>query len=117
MCPSNSPTPISNSVLHHRILKHFVECGYAPSVGELSTLLGQTRDAVVAGLRTLQDYHGVVLHPGSSEVWVIHPFSSAPTNYLDEGWTKWSAAEAKALFERFNLSGPTWDIPATSSRF
>ena len=38
--------------------------------------------AVVEALKDLQDYHGVVLHPKSHEVWVIHPFALAPTNFL-----------------------------------
>jgi hypothetical protein len=37
--------------------------------------------------------------------------------HLDEDWTKWSTAEAKALFERFDLRGPPWDIPQVASRF
>jgi hypothetical protein len=36
---------------------------------------------VIAALRALQEYHGVVLHPTSSEIWVTHPFSAAPTNF------------------------------------
>lgn len=226
--------PNNNSVLHHRILKHFIELGHAPSIDDLSRLLNQPREAVVVGLRDLAEYHGVVLHPVTSEIWVIHPFSTAPTNFwvesaqgswwgncawcslgiaalvagdvtiistlggeskqvqieivdgslteseflvhfpvpmtnvwdnviytcstmllfdseatindwcgrhqipkgdvqpltniwefakawygrhLDENWTKWTALEAKALFERFHLTGPTWEIPAAASRF
>ncbi len=37
--------------------------------------------------------------------------------HLEKNWRKWSAAEAKQLFERFQLSGPTWDIPQTADRF
>lgn len=37
--------------------------------------------------------------------------------HLAEGWTKWSATEAKALFDKFGLRGITWDIPAVASRF
>jgi len=72
------------SVLHHTIMRHFIERGHAPSIDDLSELLGQPRDAVVAGLRVLEEYHGVVLHPVSAEVWAIHPFSSAPTNFWVE---------------------------------
>jgi hypothetical protein len=152
----------------------------------------QPREAVVAGLRALQDYHGVVLHPTSCEIWVTHPFSAAPTNFwvqsaqgswwanwmvlgrrrdtrrrrrhndhigsrdtpghgargerqvarrrpahalpradaagvgqrrvwygrhADPDWQKWSGEEAKAIFERFGLTGPTWDIPTSAARF
>ena len=234
MGQSLEPVPINYSVLHHRILRHFVEAGHPPSVDELSASLNQPREAVVAGLQELQDYHGVVLHPGTSEIWIIHPFSAAPTNFwvegggrswwgncawcslgvaalvggdvtitttlggeskqvkvrivggklqdkgylvhfpipmkqvwdnviyscsamllfeseaaindwslrhriprgdvqslsniwefaqvwygrhLDEHWSKWSAAEARVLFERFGLVGAVWEIPAAASRF
>jgi hypothetical protein len=224
---------ISHDLLHHTILTHFVDHGHAPSVRRLTELLDAPHDAVRAALESLQEYHGVVLHPGSGEIWVAHPFSTAPTNFwvessagrwwgncawcsmgiaalvggevtvttrlgaesrqvqvrivrgkvlddylvhfpvpmtrawenviytcstillfdsaaaiddwctrhripkgdtkplstvfefskvwygrhLDRNWRKWSAAEAKELFERFGLSGPTWDIPQAATRF
>ena len=234
MCQPPKRLSINNASLHHRIIKHFIEVGHAPSVDELSAEFERSREAVVAGLLDLQEYHGVVLHPGSAEIWVIHPFSTAPTNFwvesedkswwgncawcslgvaalvggnvtittnlgaegsqvrvkivdgklcdtgyfvhfpipmkhawdnviftcstmllfdselavsdwssrhniprgdiqplsnvwefakawyghhLDENWSKWSAAEAKELFEQFGLRGPVWDIPAEVSRF
>lgn len=32
-------------------------------------------------LHELAEYHGVVLHPNTAEIWIMHPFSSAPTNF------------------------------------
>jgi len=72
---------ISNSILHYSIIKGIIEHGYAPSVDELSVLLSVTRKEVNQGLRDLQAYHGVVLHPHEPKVWAIHPFSLAPTNF------------------------------------
>lgn len=37
--------------------------------------------------------------------------------HLDPAWTKWTADEARALFARFGLTGPTWDLPAADERF
>lgn len=225
---------ITNSKLHHQILRHFIDDGHAPSIDQLASQLDESRDAVVTALKALADYHGVVLQPTTSEVWVIHPFSTAPTNFwvesrrgswwgncawcslgvaallgedvtitttlggeskqiklnivdgrltndrffvhfpipmahawdnvvftcsnmlvfhseeavdnwcarhrmqkgdvqpianvwnfaqswygrhLDEDWKKWTAVEAKALFAKFNLTGPTWDIPVAETRF
>jgi hypothetical protein len=76
--------PIDPGILHHTILTHFVERGYAPSVRELSGILEQPRDNVIAALKSLEDDHGVVLHPVSHEIWVAHPFSTAPTNFWVE---------------------------------
>src|SRR5688572_23839686 len=72
---------LDNSSLHHAIARHFVDRQYAPSIDQLTAQFGQPREAVIAALKALQEYHGVVLHPASSEIWVIHPFSTAPTNF------------------------------------
>ncbi|MBX2822758.1 MAG: alkylmercury lyase family protein [Rhodothermaceae bacterium] len=75
-------TELSHSRLHYYILNHVVETGFAPSIAHLADQFGQTESAVRNALTALQAYHGVVLHPHNSEVWVIHPFSMAPTNFL-----------------------------------
>jgi hypothetical protein len=229
----NGPT-LNTSSLHHAIIRHFVDRGCAPTVDRLSTAFAQPRNVVVSRLHDLQEDHGVVLHPTSSEVWVAHPFASAPTNFwvrgarggwwancawcalgvaalvsmdvsvttvlggeheqvtlaitsgrladdrfvvhfpvpmrsawdnviftcstmllfasaaavdewsrrhqlprgdvrpvalvwelarvwygrhLDADWKKWTAAEARAIFDRFGLAGPIWDIPPVDDRF
>lgn len=73
---------INNSILHYTILKHIIENGFAPDIGDLSILLNAPAEAVKTALYELQDYHGVVLHPNEPTIWVIHPFSLAPTNFL-----------------------------------
>ena len=76
------PETLSHSSLHRVILENIIANGYAPSVVELSEHFGVAEADARAALRALQDYHGVVLHPHNDEVWVIHPFSLAPTNFL-----------------------------------
>jgi hypothetical protein len=71
----------SNSTLHYTIIKHVIEKGYAPNLSALMELLQADRDSVVSGLKQLEADHGVVLHPDSSDIWVIHPFSLSPTNF------------------------------------
>lgn len=73
---------ISNSLLHHTILKFIIDHGYAPTVDELAALLKISPDETETALRELADYHGVVLHPNSTKIWVIHPFSLAPTSFV-----------------------------------
>ncbi len=73
---------ISNSKLHHTILRFVIDNGYGPNVEELSKLLETTTGEVEESLNALQDYHGVVLHPKQPKVWAIHPFSLAPTNFI-----------------------------------
>lgn len=100
------PVTISHGSLHARILAHFVEQGHAPSADRLAELLGQPREAVVAGLLALADYHGVVLHPHEPEVWVCHPFATSPTNFWVQnggrGWwgnCAWCSLGIAALLE------------------
>lgn len=78
----DSPRAITNSSLHYTIIKHVIDRGYAPDVHALSQLLDSSGEEVVEGLHRLQEAHGVVLHPHEPRVWVIHPFSLAPTNFL-----------------------------------
>ena len=72
---------ITNSKLHYTIIRKIIDSGFAPDVEELSKILGADKDEVIRALYGLQDYHGVVLHPNEPKVWVIHPFSLAPTNF------------------------------------
>ena len=71
----------THSQLHYIILKTIVEQGFAPDNTELAAHFHTTEDRIVEALYSLQEYHGVVLHPNEPKVWVIHPFSLAPTNF------------------------------------
>ncbi len=73
---------ISSGQLHHTIIKFIIENGYAPDKDELADLLETSPEETEIALRDLADYHGVVLHPNSSKIWVIHPFSLAPTSFV-----------------------------------
>ena len=72
----------TNGYLHYTIIKHIIDEGFAPGVHTLSVILKTDVSEIEKGLYALQDYHGVVLHPNEPKVWVIHPFSLAPTNFL-----------------------------------
>ncbi|HAI57535.1 MAG TPA: hypothetical protein DCM04_06310 [Saprospirales bacterium] len=72
---------ITNSELHHILIKHIIEKGFAPSNQLLSNHFKTDIKSVEKALFKLQDYHGVALHPNKAKVWVIHPFSLAPTNF------------------------------------
>ena len=74
--------PLNNSSLHHVIVRSLVDHGYAPTSEELASHFGVNKKKIAAALSELQDYHGVVLHSHCPEVWVVHPFSTAPTNFL-----------------------------------
>ena len=99
-------SPLNHATLHHAVMEFVIECGYAPDSQELADRLEASPLDVEEGLRALQDYHGVVLHPGSPRIWVVHPFSTAPTNFLvragKRAWwapCAWCALGAAALLE------------------
>ena len=72
---------IKNSTLHYAIIREIIETGFAPSVEAFVEMLQAEKEQIVKGLYDLQEYHGVVLHPKEPKIWVIHPFSLAPTNF------------------------------------
>lgn len=69
-----------DSLLHHHIVTTFIQKGHAPTNEELAQKLAASLDEVESGLVRLGASHGVVLHPGRCELWVVHPFSSSPTH-------------------------------------
>ena len=81
---------LDNSILHYTIIKFIIDYGYAPEVDELTQLLKAPESKIRLALQALQADHGVVLHPHSEKIWVIHPFSLAPTPFLvrcgDQEW-------------------------------
>ena len=72
---------IANSALHYVLIKEIIEKGAAPELSFLANHFGVTEEEAEKALYTLQDDHGVVLHPHKPSVWVIHPFSLAPTSF------------------------------------
>lgn len=99
--------PLTHGQLHATILQHIVDQGVAPEVEALAARFGTSDERIVEALRALADYHGVVLHPHAPKVWVIHPFSLAPTNFLlraadGEWWGNcaWCSLGAAALLNR-----------------
>jgi hypothetical protein len=225
---------LTHGVLHAAIGRHFIDHGTAPTIAQLSRHFALDEVIVAGALRALAEYHGVVLHPTSGEIWAMHPFSAAPTlfwvesggkgwwgncawcslgivallgtdatistrlggearpvtlriergvvttadywvhfpipmmqawdnvtytcstmlvfdapaavdrwcvqhaiprgdvqpvstvwafaqawygRHLDPAWTKWTTDEARALFQRFGLTSPTWALPVTTERF
>ena len=68
--------------LHYVIVRNILERRTAPSLAELVKTFERPPEDVSAVLRALMQEHGVVLHPNSDEIWIVHPFSMAPTNFL-----------------------------------
>jgi hypothetical protein len=73
---------LTAATLHHMIVRHVVDKGFAPSREALAQRFGVTAAEMADALTALQDLHGVVLHPHTAEVWIVHPFSTAPTPFV-----------------------------------
>ena len=73
---------MTESALHLSIIEFIIEHGYGPDLEELSQRLRTDEAEVARGLQNLQENHGIVLHPDKRSIWVIHPFSLGPTNFL-----------------------------------
>lgn len=81
---------LTRASLHHAILRDFVDRGHAPSHAELLRSFGVDADTMTRALHDLASDHGVVLHPHAPEVWVAHPFSTAPTTFsVRQGSKQW----------------------------
>ena len=105
---------LNHSTLHHVIVDTVLCRGYAPNVSELETRFGRSRQAIRTALQDLQDYHGVVLQPDSDEVWIVHPFSMAPSSFLvRSGENEWWGNCAWCSLGVAALAGGTASITTT----
>ncbi len=75
---SSSHQPLDSAV-HRVLLLDMIERGHVPELDELAVTVAASEADVRESLARLDTNHGVVLHPGTFEPWVIHPFSTTPT--------------------------------------
>ncbi|MBK8048892.1 MAG: hypothetical protein IPK16_18280 [Anaerolineales bacterium] len=55
---------------------------HAPPADAIASTLGRSSSAVTAALHALADEHRLALIPGTDLVWMAHPFSAVPTNFV-----------------------------------
>lgn len=99
---------MNRSTLHEAIISSFLERQRPPTVREIATRFGCDEAVARDGLRALAEYHGVVLHPKTGEVWVAHPFSAAPTTcVVASGARRWWGNCAWCSLGVMHLAGGT----------
>lgn len=83
----------------------FRDTSSAPTPAALATTLGSSREAVVAALQALAQDHCLVLQPDGESVWMAHPFSAVPTDFVvsigDRRWfanCAWDGLSILGLF-------------------
>lgn len=73
--------PFERLVRAH-VIRALRDTSAAPSSEDLASALGSTTDAVRAALHALADEHRLALVPGTESVWMAHPFSAVPTDFV-----------------------------------
>lgn len=102
---------MNNSSLHEMIISFFLDYQRPPTTLEIASRFQCKAAEVRHALRALAEYHGVVLHPNTDEVWVAHPFSAAPTTcVVKSGHHKWWGNCAWCSFGVVQLAGGTATI-------
>lgn len=96
----------TNEQLRVFIYDHLIAHGVAPSCAEMGDAFGETAASVRDQLATLRIGKTVLVHPTTRELWMVGPFSAAPTNYrLTDGSTTWFANCAWDMFGVATLVG------------
>ena len=57
------------------------ETGRVPDVSDIAESLAQPRAAIEDSLRRLEAGRVLVLAPGTTTIWMAHPFSAVPTDF------------------------------------
>lgn len=97
-----------DSTVHQLLLKTLIERGRAATTVELCGRLGASAEVVRSSLLRLEANHGVVMHPGTLDPWLVHPFSTTPTLFhvrnATRGW--WAPCVWCALGVAVLVPGP-----------
>lgn len=80
--------PEIERLVRAEIYRMLLEQGQAPAVAALASRLALTEAQVTEALRTLAEAHAIVLRPGSDDLWMAHPFSAIPTDFVTRAGTR-----------------------------
>lgn len=64
------------------IYRVFGERGSAPAIGEIAAAVHGTEHQVRSSLQALYAAHEIAPRPDGEGVWMAHPFSAVPTDYV-----------------------------------
>jgi hypothetical protein len=78
--------------IRNHVYGAFVAEGEAQTTAETAAALGLAEDEVAAAYRRLHDAHALVLHPGTTALRMLNPFSVGPTPHrVEAGGRSWFA--------------------------
>jgi hypothetical protein len=81
---SSRKKEISDLDVRHFIYATFAGTSRPPTTLETADHFKITIAAVESAYERLASAHHIALAPGSHAIWMAHPFSSLPTNYVAE---------------------------------
>ena len=70
--------------VRHFIYQIFLYTAKPPTTHEIAAHLQVSIAEVEEALERLADAHQIALAPGSYSIWMAHPFSGIPTNFVAE---------------------------------
>jgi hypothetical protein len=78
--------------IRNHVYSSFVRDGHARAPGEAAAELALPASEVEAAYRRLHDAHALVLHPGTTEIRMLNPFSAVETPHrVESGGRSWFA--------------------------
>lgn len=69
-------------VVRASVIRSLRDTGEAPAPADIAASTGASEADVVSALHALAGGHRLVLVPGTSTVWMAHPFSAVPTDFV-----------------------------------
>jgi hypothetical protein len=90
-----------------RVIQGLRDTSRAPANDDVASALGSSPAAVRAALHALADEHRLALLPGTDSVWMAHPFSAVPTDFVvrSGGRTWW----ANCVWDGLSILGHVGD--------
>ena len=102
--------------VRRHVYSSFARDGRPPTSAETATALGVDQADVDSSYRRLHDAHALVLHPGTTEVWMANPFSAIETPHVVEsGGRSWygnCAWDGLAIPAALHADGPQLALDA-----
>ena len=83
MEPSDEKSSLDPHIRHF-IYTAFAKSARPPTTFEVAQHFKVTISTVEDAYQRLADAHHIALAPGSHAIWMAHPFSSLPTNYVTQ---------------------------------
>ena len=77
-----------DKAVRHYIYQTFAETAKPPTTEAVARYQKRDIVSIEQSFRRLADAHHVALAPGSSAIWMAHPFSALPTNHTAESGSK-----------------------------